>query len=73
MKFSQTCDTNIQISRTLLDWVLTEKMALMTQNGSDDIRLEASESIKVSNFVWCAYALASTNPLVLHKNTTIDS
>ena len=46
---SQACDTNIQISRTLLDWVLTEKMALMTQIGSDDIRLKASESIKVSH------------------------
>ncbi len=46
---SEACDTNIQISRTLLDWVLTEKMALMTQNVSDDIRLKASESIKVDH------------------------
>jgi signal transduction histidine kinase len=41
-------DTNIQISQTLLDWVLTEKMALMTQNVAGDIRLKASESIQVS-------------------------
>ncbi|MGD9310621.1 MAG: ATP-binding protein [Desulfosarcina sp.] len=41
------CDDSMQISKTLLDWVVTEKMALMTQNVSDNIRLKDSESIKL--------------------------
>ncbi len=45
----EDCGTGIQVSRTLLDWVLTEKMALMTQNVADDIRLKDSESIKVDH------------------------
>lgn len=46
---NEESDAGVQISRTLLDWVLTEKMALMTQNVSDDIRLKDAESIKVSH------------------------
>ena len=42
-------DDGIQISRTLLDWVISEKMALMTQNISDDTRLKDSESIKLQD------------------------
>ena len=41
------CGNDLQISRTLLDWVLTEKMALMSQNLSDDIRLKDSESLQL--------------------------
>jgi signal transduction histidine kinase len=41
------CDEGLQISRTLLDWVITEKMALMSQNMSDDIRLKDSESVQM--------------------------
>ncbi len=39
-------DSEFQISRTLLNWVLTEKLALMTQNVPDDSRLKSSESIR---------------------------
>ena len=42
-------DDGIQISRTLLDWVISEKMALMTQNIADDSRLKDSESIKLQD------------------------
>jgi two-component system NtrC family sensor kinase len=42
-------ETDIQISRTLLDWVIKEKMALMTQNASSDLRLKDSESIQASH------------------------
>ncbi len=53
--------SGIQISRTLLDWVLTEKMALMTQNIFDDSRLKDSESIQLShsNAVICAPIMAA--------------
>ncbi len=58
---SEVCETNIQTSRTLLDWVLTEKMALMTQNVSDDIRLKGSESLKVNhlNAIICVPIIVS--------------
>jgi signal transduction histidine kinase len=42
-------ESDIQISRTLLDWVMKEKMALMTQNALDDLRLKDSESIQASH------------------------
>ena len=38
----------LPVSRTLIDWVLTEKMALMTRNVADDVRLKDSESIRVN-------------------------
>lgn len=58
---SPEVDTNIQISQTLLDWVLTEKMALMTQNSSEDTRLKGSESIKVNhlNAIICVPIIVS--------------
>lgn len=39
----------IPISRTVLDWVLNERMALVSQNVSDDQRFEDSESIRINN------------------------
>jgi two-component system, NtrC family, sensor kinase len=49
------------ISRTLLEWVLTEKMALMTPDVSEDSRLKDSESIKMShlNAIICVPMLIS--------------
>lgn len=44
----EVSEADLQISRTLLDWVLTEKMALVTQNISDDMRLKASDSIRMN-------------------------
>jgi hypothetical protein len=46
---SQAGETNIQISQMLPKGVRKEKMAWMTQNGSDDMRLQGSESIKVNH------------------------
>jgi len=45
----EDCGNDLQISQTLLDWVLTEKMALMSQNISDDVRLKDSESIQLEH------------------------
>lgn len=45
-----TAESDIRISRTLLEWVLTEKMALMTPDVSADSRLKDSESIRVGRF-----------------------
>jgi two-component system NtrC family sensor kinase len=39
----------IPISRTVLDWVLNERMALVSQDVSDDQRFEDSESIRINN------------------------
>lgn len=39
----------IRISRTVMDWVLTEKMALVSQNVLDDQRFDESESIRVNS------------------------
>ncbi len=39
----------IPISRTLLDWVLTEKVALISQNVDDDLRFQDSDSIRIHN------------------------
>jgi signal transduction histidine kinase len=39
----------IPISRTLLNWVVTERMALVSPNVADDLRFQASESIRVQN------------------------
>ncbi|MCP4745156.1 MAG: FHA domain-containing protein [Desulfobacteraceae bacterium] len=39
----------LNISRTLLDWVLTEKIALVSQDVTEDMRLEESESIRIQN------------------------
>jgi len=54
------CGNDLQISRTLLDWVLSEKMALMSQNLSDDIRLKDSDSIQLDRHkaVICVPAIA---------------
>ena len=54
------CDNDLRISRTLLDWVLSEKMALMSQNLSDDIRLKDSDSIQLdrSKAVICVPVIA---------------
>ena len=54
------CGNDLQISHTLLDWVLTEKMALMSQNLSDDIRLKDSDSIQLDRHkaVICVPAIA---------------
>ncbi len=41
-------DSEFQVSRTLLNWVLTEKIALMSQNATTDSRLQSSESIRSS-------------------------
>ncbi len=41
--------TTVPISRTLLNWVLTERMALVSPNLSDDVRFQASESIRIQN------------------------
>jgi two-component system, NtrC family, sensor kinase len=42
---SELDNTELQISNTLLNWVVTEKMALMTHNALNDIRLKDSQSI----------------------------
>ena len=42
-------DSDIRISRTLLTWVLTEKMALMTSDAAADNRLKDAESIRISH------------------------
>ena len=37
------------VSRTLLDWVLAEKMVLVSQDVEDDARFETSDSIRLEN------------------------
>ena len=41
----------IRISRTVMDWVLTEKMALVSQNVLDDQRFDESESIRINSLI----------------------
>lgn len=41
--------TDITISRTIVDWVLTEKMVLVSQDLSEDCRFQDSESIRIHN------------------------
>jgi len=47
---NQDQDAQLQISRTLLGWVLSEKIALMTQNVLDDTRLKDSHSIRTTRY-----------------------
>ncbi|WP_419661921.1 GAF sensor signal transduction histidine kinase [Desulfosarcina variabilis str. Montpellier] len=47
---NQDQDAQLQISRTLLGWVLSEKIALMTQNVLDDARLKDSHSIRTTRY-----------------------
>jgi two-component system, NtrC family, sensor kinase len=42
-------NSSIPISRTIVDWVLTEKMALVSQNPAEDDRFMGSESIRIQN------------------------
>jgi two-component system, NtrC family, sensor kinase len=44
-----TQNSSIPISRTIVDWVLTEKMALVSQNPAEDHRFSGSESIRIQN------------------------
>lgn len=45
----------ISISRTIVDWVLTERMALVSQNAPDDQRFKDADSIRIDylNSVIC--------------------
>ena len=45
----QNRDGAIPISRTVLNWVLGERMALVSRDVTEDQRFEDSESIRVSN------------------------
>lgn len=45
----QDASRSIPISRTILDWVLTERMVLVSQNLTEDARFQDSESIRVHN------------------------
>lgn len=40
---------SIPISRTIVDWVLTEKIALVSQNLTQDTRFQDSDSIRIHN------------------------
>lgn len=42
-------DRSVPISRTIVDWVLTERMALVSQDLSEDCRFQDSESIRIHN------------------------
>lgn len=42
-------DGAIRMSRTVLDWVLTEKMALVSQNTWKDQRFQDSDSIRINS------------------------
>lgn len=57
----ETGDSSVRISQTLLEWVLTEKMALMTTDASADSRLKDAESIRMSqrNAIICVPMLVS--------------
>lgn len=61
----QDQETQIEISRTLLGWVLSEKIALMTQNVLDDSRLKDSQSIQAT----CYNAIICVP--IIHKNKVI--
>ena len=61
----QDQETQIEISRTLLGWVLSEKIALMTQNVLDDSRLKDSHSIRAT----CYNAIICVP--IIHKNKVI--
>ena len=61
----QDQETQIEISRTLLGWVLSEKIALMTQNVLDDSRLKDSHSIRST----CYNAIICVP--IIHKNKVI--
>ena len=39
----------IPISRTLFDWVFSEKVTLFSRNASEDLRFEESDSIRIQN------------------------
>jgi len=39
----------IPVSRTLVEWVLAEKVALVSQDVSDDLRFQDSDSIRIHN------------------------
>ena len=49
LKYSHPKKTSepIPVSRTILDWVLTERMALVSKNVLDDKRFKASDSIRI--------------------------
>jgi signal transduction histidine kinase len=53
----------ICISRTVMDWVLSEKMALVSQNVLDDQRFDESESIRVNslNSIICVPMMSQDN------------
>lgn len=40
---------SIRMSRTVLDWVLTERMALVSQNTLEDMRFQDSDSIRINS------------------------
>ncbi|MDA8137542.1 MAG: ATP-binding protein [Desulfobacteraceae bacterium] len=44
-----TDQKSFPISRTIVDWVLTEKMALASQNLAEDARFQDSDSIRIHN------------------------
>lgn len=53
-KFRQRKSSNVKedaipISQTILDWVLTEKVALISQNPGSDLRFQDSDSIRIHN------------------------
>jgi len=51
-KFADQRDASgntIPISHTVFDWVLTEKVTLVSENISEDLRFQASESISVND------------------------
>jgi signal transduction histidine kinase len=45
----QTASGSFPISRTIVDWVLTEKIALVSQNLTQDLRFQDSDSIRIHN------------------------
>ncbi len=46
---AQDDDGAIRMSRTVLDWVLTERMALVSQNTMEDMRFQDSDSIRINS------------------------
>lgn len=46
-RHSVTDQESFHISRTIVDWVLTEKMALRSQNLMEDARFQDSDSIRI--------------------------
>lgn len=49
MRDPQAAERSIPISRTIVDWVLSERMVLVSQNLSEDSRFQDSESIRIHN------------------------